>query len=103
MNDQQIEKEIVEKGKTAPRVTPDHIEGIIAQEAYFTAEDGAFGKAIKAKHTGGEVNYQSHESLSLLTASWCCATASPSPERVPVQVRKILMQKLVGRLPGRML
>lgn len=57
MNDQQIEKEIVEKGKTAPRVTPDHIEGIIAQEAYFTAEDGAFGKAIKAKHTGGEVNY----------------------------------------------
>lgn len=33
MNDQQIEKEIVEKGKTAPRVTPDHIEGIIAQEA----------------------------------------------------------------------
>lgn len=67
MNDQQIEKEIVEKGKTAPRVTPDHIEGIIAQEAYFTAEDGAFGKAIKAKHTGGEVNYQSHESLSLLT------------------------------------
>lgn len=53
MNDQQIEKEIVEKGKTAPRVTPDHIESIIAQEAYFTAEDGAFGKAIKAKHTGG--------------------------------------------------
>lgn len=53
MNDKQIEKEIVEKGKTAPRVTPDHIEGIIAQEAYFTAEDGAFGKAIKAKHTGG--------------------------------------------------
>lgn len=103
MNDQQIEKEIVEKGKTAPRVTPDHIEGIIAQEAYFTAEDGAFGKAIKAKHTGGEVNYQSHESLSLRSASWCCATASPSPERVPVQVRKILMQKLVGRLPGRML
>lgn len=37
------------------------------------------------------------------SASWCCATASPSPERVPVQVRKILMQKLVGRLPGRML
>ncbi len=67
MNDQQIEKEIVEKGKTAPRVTPDHIEGIIAQEAYFTAEDGAFGKAIKAKNTGGEVNYQPHESLSLLT------------------------------------
>lgn len=105
MNDQQIEKEIVEKGKTAPRVTPDHIEGIIAQEAYFTAEDGAFGKAIKAKHTGGEVNYQSHESLSLLT--FCVLVLrngfTVTGERVPVQVRKILMQKLVGRLPGRML
>lgn len=104
MNDQQIEKEIVEKGKTAPRVTPNHIEGIIAQEAYFTAEDGAFGKAIKAKHTGGEVNYQPHESLSLLT--FCVLVlrkASPSPERAPVQARKTLMQKLVGRLPGRML
>lgn len=38
MNDQQIEKEIVEKGKTAPRVTPDHIEGIIAQEVSTTGK-----------------------------------------------------------------
>lgn len=44
MNDQQIEKEIVEKGKTAPRVTPDHIESIIAQEAYFTAEEVPLAK-----------------------------------------------------------
>lgn len=100
MSDKDIESEIQAKGLAAPRVTPDHIESIIAQEAYFTAEDGVFGVAIKAKHTGGEVNYQPHESLSLLTF---CATASPSPERAPVQVRKILMQKLVGRLPGRML
>lgn len=28
MNDQQIEKEIVEKGKTAPRITPQHIEAV---------------------------------------------------------------------------
>ncbi|UMU65784.1 hypothetical protein HZT27_12840 [Shigella flexneri] len=63
MNDQQIEKEIVEKGKTAPRVTPDHIEGIIAQEAYFTAEDGAFGKAIKAKHTGGDTRHDARRSF----------------------------------------
>ncbi|HHU7264249.1 TPA: Gp49 family protein, partial [Escherichia coli] len=41
MNDQQIEKEIVEKGKTAPRVTPEHIASIIASEHYFTAADGA--------------------------------------------------------------
>ncbi len=37
MNDQQIEKEIVEKGKTAPRVTPQYIESIILEEHFFTA------------------------------------------------------------------
>lgn len=41
MNDQQIEKEIVAKGKTAPRVTPEHIKSLIRSEAYFTATDGA--------------------------------------------------------------
>ena len=35
MNDQQIEKEIVEKGKTAPRVTPEKIEGLICSEQFF--------------------------------------------------------------------
>ncbi|EFE6934811.1 hypothetical protein K4E57_004334 [Escherichia coli] len=36
MNDQQIEKEIVEKGKTAPRITPQHIEDVIKSEHCFT-------------------------------------------------------------------
>jgi hypothetical protein len=40
MNDQQIEKEIQEKGLTAPRVTPDDIEDNICQEHYFTGEAG---------------------------------------------------------------
>ncbi|EET7598062.1 TPA: hypothetical protein H6W04_003953 [Escherichia coli] len=108
MNDQQIEKEIVEKGKTAPRVTPDHIESIIAQEAYFTAEDGAFGKAIKEKHTGGEVNYQPHESLSLLT--FCVlvlrngftvtgVSACASPENFDAEIgRKIARQNAVNKI-----
>ena len=43
MNDQQIEKEIVEKGKTAPRITPQHIEDVIKSEHYFTAYDGRNG------------------------------------------------------------
>jgi hypothetical protein len=67
MSDKDIESEIQAKGLTAPRVTPDRIESIIAQEAYFTAEDGAFGVAIKAKHTGGEVNTSRTNPLSLLT------------------------------------
>ena len=40
MNDQQIEKEIVEKGLTAPRITPQRIQSLIAGEYYFTAADG---------------------------------------------------------------
>lgn len=40
MNENQIEQEIQDKGKTAPRVTPDHIESIIASEHYFTAAQG---------------------------------------------------------------
>lgn len=41
MNAEKIEKEIVEKGLTAPRVTPEKIESIILSEHYFTASEGA--------------------------------------------------------------
>ncbi|EML1597801.1 hypothetical protein RVY52_002540 [Burkholderia cenocepacia] len=43
MNDNEIEQEIIAKGKTAPRVTPERIEGVIASEHYFTAADGISG------------------------------------------------------------
>lgn len=40
MSDQTIEKEIIEKGLTAPRITPADIEANIVQEHYFTGEAG---------------------------------------------------------------
>ena len=40
MNDQAIEQEIQEKGKTAPRITPADIEANIDGEYYFTAAQG---------------------------------------------------------------
>ena len=40
MSDTAIEKEIQEKGLTAPRVTPADIEAEINGEYYFTAEQG---------------------------------------------------------------
>lgn len=46
MNDQQIEKEIQAKGKTAPRITPADIQAAIAQTHYFTAADGVRGAAV---------------------------------------------------------
>lgn len=50
MSEQQIEKEIQDKGLNAPRLTPDHIDSVIQSVHYFTAaqgeakalEDGAF-------------------------------------------------------------
>lgn len=48
MSDQELENEIQTKGLNAPRVTPDHIESVIASEHYFTAADGCSG-AIAAE------------------------------------------------------
>lgn len=39
--DTSIENEIQEKGLTAPRVTPERVEDVIASEHYFTAYGGA--------------------------------------------------------------
>lgn len=43
MSDEQIEREIQEKGFTAPRVTLEAIEAAIVGEYCFTAADGALG------------------------------------------------------------
>lgn len=40
MSDVEIEKEIQAKGLTAPRVTPQRIQDVIASEHYFTAAQG---------------------------------------------------------------
>ena len=58
-NDLEIEKEIMEKDLTAPRVTPADIEANIANEYYFTANDGNFG-------ANGD-SYTFNPDLSLLT------------------------------------
>lgn len=62
MNDQVIENEIQAKGKTAPRITPMHIQATIAQTHYFTAADGVYGAAIE-----GGVENGSTPPLELLT------------------------------------
>ncbi|WP_429060911.1 Gp49 family protein [Aeromonas hydrophila] len=43
MSDQQIEQEILAKGLTAPRVTPQRINDVIVSEQYFTAAQGMAG------------------------------------------------------------
>lgn len=43
MSEQSIEQDIQAAGKTAPRITPSHIDSIITSEHYFTAYDGRCG------------------------------------------------------------
>ncbi len=113
MNDQQIEKEIVEKGKTAPRVTPKHVEDIITSEHYFTAADGRSGANIRVERDGGEKVNQSVElddfnQLKLLT--FCVLvlengftvtgeSACASPENFDAEIgRKIARQNAVNKI-----
>jgi len=44
---QSVEQEIQSKGLTAPRVTPERIEAVIAEELYFTAADGVRAKGAE--------------------------------------------------------
>lgn len=58
-----IEKEIQDKGLTAPRITPDDIRKNIRSEFYFTAGDGVFGREVACAGTP----YTNETSLNLLT------------------------------------
>lgn len=64
MNDQELEKEIQAKGKTAPRVTPNDIKGNIASEHYFTARNGVDGSH---EVPGGPEHWSAPDALGLLT------------------------------------
>lgn len=72
MSDKDIEQDIQEKGKTAPRVTPDHIESIIKGEYFFTAKEGVIGanEGVAVRNENPVDNNQpldDADSLSLLT------------------------------------
>lgn len=69
MNDQAIEKQIQSKGLTAPRVTPERIEGVIVSEHYFTAKEGDLGayKMNNDVYVGDMPSKFSDTALSCLT------------------------------------
>ena len=55
MNDQSIEKEIQEKGLTAPRVTPEHLESVISTESYFVFPETTFTACLLTLRNGYNV------------------------------------------------
>jgi hypothetical protein len=108
MNDHQIENEIAAKGKTAPRVTPQHIESIIASEHYFTASDGVVGNHGNGKYDHKHEVPKSIQALGLLT--FCVLvlkngftvtgeSACASPENFDAEIgRKIARQNAVNKI-----
>lgn len=106
MNDEQIEAEIQARGKTAPRVTPAHIEACIMSEHYFTAADGVAGSMDYDQDEAGDPIIPAP--LSLLT--FCVLilhngftvtgeSACASPENFDAEIgRKIARQNAVAKI-----
>ena len=105
MTDMEIEKEIVAKGKTAARVTPERIQSVIRAEHYFTAFDGRSGALASGTYAGKEVPVASDadlESLKLLSENGFVVTgesACASPENFDPEIgRKIARQNAVAKI-----
>lgn len=112
-SDSAIEREIVAKGLTAPRVTPQDIEANIVSEHYFTAADGVAGAFTNAQVALGRGVYPDEigrlkTELRLLT--FCVLvlrngftvtgeSACASPENFDAEVgRKIARQNAVNKI-----
>lgn len=52
MNDQEIEKEIQDKGLTAPRITPERLEEVIVSEQYHVFPNTTFTACLLTLQNG---------------------------------------------------
>ena len=103
-----IEREIVAKGLTAPRVTPDDIEANITGEVYFTAADGYRNSPCYDPNGHAHEPLPAPAPLELLT--FCVLvwrngftvtgeSACASPENFDAEIgRKIARQNAVAKI-----
>ena len=111
MNDQSIEKEIQEKGLTAPRITPDDIENNIASEHYFTAFEGAMSRDELSEFDKYDPTWEVPKSIQALELLTFCVlvlkngftvtgeSACASPENFDAELgRKIARQNAVNKI-----
>ena len=100
MSDQSIEQEIVAKGLTAPRITPDDIAANISSEHYFTAADGIRGANNLECERGDPLTLLTFCVIELrngftVTGESACA----SPENFDADIgRKIARQNAVQKI-----
>lgn len=72
MINNELEKEILSKGLTAPRVTPQRIAQVIKSVYYFTAEEAYFGNLLLGTGTDklpslGDTEFEAPSELGLMT------------------------------------
>lgn len=106
MGNKDIEQEIQDKGLTATRITPQHIQSLIAGEYYFTAADGvkqSLHKQDELTRLCGE-----HKEIEFLT--FCVLvlkngftvtgeSACASPENFDAEIgRKIARENAVNKI-----
>ena len=83
MSDQEIEKEIQEKGLTAPRVTKERILSLVTKEQYHVFEGSTFTSCLLTLKNGFTVHGES-----------ACA----SPENFDIDGRKIARDNAVNKI-----
>ena len=84
MTDLDIEKEIQEKGLTAPRVTPEHLESVITSEQFHVFDNTTFTACLLTLKNG----------YTVLGESACA-----SPENFNAEIgRKIARQNAVNKI-----
>lgn len=103
MSDKDIEQQIQAKGKTAPRVTPDHIESVIKECHYLNV-----GEAVKAAWPDKSAMDDCSPSLNLLTICVLVLqngftvtgeSACASPENFDAEIgRKIARENAVQKI-----
>lgn len=110
MSDQEIEKEIQAKGKTAPRLTPADIDAAIMSEHYFTALDGVDGRV---EHFPRSIrSYDAESTVALACLTFCVLvlrngftmtgeSACASPENFDAEIgRKVAREKAREKIWG---
>jgi hypothetical protein len=108
MSDEAIEKEIQAKALNAPRVTPAHIEAVIASTHYFSASDGVLGELYAVSEDGDIGDGGAPIGLSLLT--FCVLTlkngftvtgesACASPQNFNAEIgRKVARENAIAKI-----
>lgn len=105
MNDQAIEKEIQDKGLTAPRITPEDIEANISAEYFFTAEQAVSGftSAMVDRFLGWKLPQDfgpdCHISFDRVNASKPYASWPVGTNLLTADQAKEMLQHVVGGAP----